>query len=169
MNQSSENRQGTIRPADLIRHPVHFLSLGFGSGLAPKAPGTMGTLAAVPLVLLVAQGGPVLFAVATLLVCLIGVYLCGATARALGVHDHPAIVWDEVAGLMVAMLFVPVSWLSLLLAFVIFRVFDILKPWPIRYFDRHVHGGFGIMLDDILAGLCTLVILHALVQNGILL
>lgn len=157
-----------VRVADLVRHPVHFLSLGFGSGLAPKAPGTAGTLAAIPLVIVLSWGGPVFFALATLVACVVGIYLCGATARALGVHDHPAIVWDEVAGFMVAMLFVPVNWMTLLVAFALFRLFDILKPWPIRYFDRHVHGGLGIILDDILAGACTLVIMHALFVSNVL-
>lgn len=152
--------------AQLMKNPLHFLSLGFGSGLAPRAPGTFGTLAAIPVVILATCLGTLGFIIATVLACLVGVYLCGYTAKAMGVHDHPAIVWDEIAGFMVAMIAVPLSWQTVLLAFVLFRFFDILKPWPIRYLDKHVHGGLGIILDDILAGLASLAIVHAILLLG---
>ncbi|RAJ95382.1 phosphatidylglycerophosphatase A [Aliidiomarina maris] len=152
--------------AHLLKNPIHFLSLGFGSGLAAKAPGTFGTIAAIPVVILASYLGHTGFAIATLLACIVGVYFCGYTAKAMGEHDHPAIVWDEIAGFMVAFLWLPISWQTLLVGFVLFRIFDILKPWPIRYLDKHVHGGLGIMLDDILAGLATLAILHALIALG---
>lgn len=152
----------------LLKNPIHFLSLGFGSGLAPKAPGTFGTLAAIPVVMLAACLGNVGFIIATVLACIVGVFFCGYTAKAMGEHDHPAIVWDEIAGFMVAMIAVPISWQTLLVAFVLFRIFDILKPWPIRYLDKHVHGGLGIMIDDILAGLASLAIIHALLSIGVL-
>lgn len=150
----------------LLKNPLHFLSLGFGSGLAPKAPGTFGTLAAIPVVVVAAQLSFWGFVLATVLACAVGVYLCGYTAKAMGEHDHPAIVWDEIAGFMVAFIAVPISAWSLLLGFVLFRFFDILKPWPISYLDRRLHGGVGIMLDDILAGLATLAILHLLLSQG---
>jgi phosphatidylglycerophosphatase A len=136
-----------------LAHPVHFFALGFGSGLSPKAPGTMGTLMAVPFVLLWQMLPLWGFALVVLLSCVIGVWLCDVTARNLGVHDHPGIVWDEFAGYWLTMLFAPSGWLWLLLGFVLFRIFDILKPWPIGWVDRRVSGGFGIMLDDILAGI----------------
>lgn len=146
----------------LLCHPVHFLSLGFGSGLAPKAPGTFGTLAAVPLYwLLSAATLPVYLAVVIALTVL-GVWLCDHTARALGVHDHPAIVWDEVAGYLITMIAAPAGWQWLLLGFVLFRLFDILKPWPIRWIDRQVHGGLGIMLDDVLAGAMAWLVLQGI-------
>lgn len=157
-----------MKYAGLLKNPVYCLGLGLGSGLAPKAPGTFGTLAAIPLVVLVAMLGDVAFAVATAVACLVGVYICGATAKAMGEHDHPAIVWDEVAGYMVAMLAVPVSWQTLLVSFLLFRLFDIRKPWPIGWVDKRVHGGLGIMIDDIIAGLATLAIMHALLLQGIL-
>lgn len=157
-----------MKHAALLKNPIHFLSLGFGSGLAPKAPGTFGTLAAIPVVILAACLGTVGFMIATVLACLVGIYFCGYTAKAMGEHDHPAIVWDEIAGFMVAMIALPISWQTLLAAFILFRIFDILKPWPIRYLDKHVHGGLGIMLDDILAGLASLAILHALLAYGII-
>ncbi len=133
-------------------NPVHFLGLGFGSGLIPVMPGTFGSLAAIP-VLLLMQPLPLWgFWTVTVLACAVGVYLCGKTARDMQVHDHGSIVWDEIAGMMITFLFVPISWLSLIAGFVLFRLFDILKPWPINVIDQRVHGGTGIMLDDILAG-----------------
>ena len=133
-------------------NPVHFLGLGFGSGLIPVMPGTFGSLAAIP-VLLLMQLLPLWgFWTLTVLACAVGVYLCGKTARDMQVHDHGSIVWDEIAGMMITFLFVPISWLSLIAGFVLFRLFDILKPWPINVIDQRVHGGTGIMLDDILAG-----------------
>lgn len=148
----------------LLKNPLHFLSLGFGSGLAQKAPGTFGTVAAIPVVLLAAQLGTTGYIVATILACVVGVYLCGYTAKAMGEHDAPAIVWDEIAGYMIALIAIPITWQTLLAAFIIFRFFDILKPWPIRAIDKRVHGGLGIMLDDIIAGLITLAILYTAIR-----
>lgn len=146
----------------LLRHPVHLLAFGFGSGLAPRAPGTFGTLVAVPLFLLLSQG-PLLFYLGFLLVAFVaGVFWCGRTARELGVHDHPGIVWDEVVGFLVTMLAAPAGWPWLVAGFVLFRLFDILKPWPIRWADRRVQGGLGIMLDDVLAGIGAALVLVAL-------
>ena len=139
-------------PASLLRDPGHFLALGFGSGLAPRAPGTFGTLAAIPVYLLCAQLPLMFYLLAVAGAFALGVYLCGRTARALGVHDHPGIVWDEVVGYLLTMAFAPPGWLWVAAGFVCFRLFDIWKPWPIRAFDRSVHGGLGIMLDDLLAG-----------------
>lgn len=97
----------------------------------------------------------------TTFVCLIGIKLCGDAASSLNTHDHPAIVWDEIAGMLIAYLFIPITWSTLLVGFLLFRFFDIVKPWPIRWVDRHVHGGLGIMLDDIIAGLMTCLIMNA--------
>ncbi|MYM64315.1 phosphatidylglycerophosphatase A [Pseudomaricurvus sp. HS19] len=146
----------------LLRHPVHLLAFGFGSGLSPKAPGTVGTLAAVPLYLLLAQLSLPLYAALVLLAFLLGVYLCHATAADMGVHDHPGIVWDEFVGYWITMLAAPAGWLWVVLGFALFRLFDVWKPWPISWCDRHVYGGFGIMLDDVLAGVLALGCLQAI-------
>lgn len=141
-------------------HPVHFLALGFGSGCIPRAPGTMGTIIAIPVYLIIQ---PLAWPYQLLLVVLLftaGVWICGYTARALNVPDHPAIVWDEIVGYLVTMLWAPPGWAWVLLGFCLFRLFDIWKPWPIRVLDRRLKGGAGIMLDDVLAGIFSLTILQ---------
>lgn len=150
----------TIR---FLFEPTHFLALGLGSGMAKKAPGTWGTLMGLVLfVIAVALFGINVWihALVLLFTTIWGVYLCDKTAKDLGVHDHGGIVWDEFVGFWLSMLLIPVTWYWLLAAFVLFRFFDIVKPWPIKWADQKVSGGFGIMLDDILAGLYTLAILH---------
>jgi phosphatidylglycerophosphatase A len=150
-----------IRSRVSLTNPVHLLALGFGSGLAPKMPGTFGTLAALPVVVLLSYYASFsVYLIVTILVSIVGVRICGRTAEDMGVHDDSSIVWDEVAGMMITMLAVPLSWQTLLVGFLLFRLFDILKPWPISYLDNHVPGGFGIMIDDVLAGLFALGILH---------
>jgi len=134
-------------------HPIHWLAMGFGTGLFPKAPGTFGTLAALPFIVLTASQTQWVQWVIFLLIFISGIWICQKSADALGAHDHGSIVWDEIAGYYLVMLFVPITALSLLLGFILFRIFDILKPWPIKYLDKHIHGGLGIMLDDILAGI----------------
>lgn len=150
-------------PTPNPKHPVHFLAAGFGSGLMPFAPGTFGTLAALPLWWLLAYCLPLWgYAVATLLVIAVGPYLCGKTSRDMGVHDHGSIVWDEFAGLLIALIALPLSWQTAVLGFVLFRIFDILKPWPISWLDKRVQGGTGIMIDDIVAGVFAAVLLQLL-------
>lgn len=139
--------------------PSGFLAFGFGSGLSPFAPGTMGTLVAVPFIFaLKALGGPG-FWVALVLLFVLGVQLCGRVSRQLGVHDHGGIVWDEMVGYWLSAAFVPLQWQWLLAAFLLFRLFDILKPWPIRQLDKKVSGGVGIMIDDVVAAIFTLLVL----------
>ena len=138
-----------------LLNPVHFLALGFGSGLAPKAPGTFGTLAAVPLFLLMAPLSTNIYLLLLVIMSLAGIYICGKAAEDAGVPDHGAIVWDEIVGLLITMCLMPVTWQTLLVGFVLFRFFDILKPWPISFIDKNCHGGFGIMLDDIVAGIAA--------------
>ncbi|MFT5674149.1 MAG: phosphatidylglycerophosphatase A [Paraglaciecola sp.] len=129
--------------------------------MSPKAPGTFGTLAAVPFVCLLSFYLPLTtYALVTFVACLAGIWICGKTAEDMQVHDDSSIVWDEVAGLLITMWAVPLSWQTVLLGFLLFRFFDILKPWPISYLDKHVHGGFGIMIDDVLAGVFALICLH---------
>lgn len=139
-------------PPSVFRNPIHFLAFGLGSGAVPKAPGTAGTLAAVPLYLLLSQLPLPGYLLMLLLTFGIGIYLCGRTAEDLGVHDHGGIVWDEFVGFWLTMLVAPPGWQWVLAGFVLFRLFDIIKPFPINWLDRHIKGGLGIMLDDALAG-----------------
>ncbi|HED36267.1 MAG TPA: phosphatidylglycerophosphatase A [Gammaproteobacteria bacterium] len=150
-------------PVAYLKNPLHFISLGFGSGLAPKAPGTFGTLAAVPVYVLLAQFELWIFLSVTALISVVGIYLCGYTSKTLGVHDHSGIVIDEIAGYLITMIAVPFHWKWMIAGFVLFRFFDILKPWPISWLDKKVSGGFGIMIDDVLAGGFSLICLHLLV------
>lgn len=134
--------------------PIHFLAFGLGSGLAPKAPGTFGTLAAIPLYLVMAQWSLVTYLGVVLLALLAGIWICGESARRLGAHDYGGIVWDEFVGFWITMIAAPTTgWLWIIVGFVFFRAFDILKPWPIKLIDAKVQGGLGIMLDDVLAGI----------------
>jgi phosphatidylglycerophosphatase A len=134
------------------RRPWHWIAFGLGSGLSPWAPGTAGTLAAVPLYLAVAGLALPWYLGLVALATLVGIWACGATARDLGGRDPGAIVWDEVVGYLVTMTAAPPGWVWVLLGFALFRLFDIWKPWPIRVLDARVHGGLGIMLDDLVAG-----------------
>lgn len=143
--------EARLSARQILKDPVLFLAFGFGSGLAKKMPGTLGTLAAIPLYLALQSTTSEIYALATVFSVLVGIYLCEIAARKLQVHDYGGIVWDEIAGLLLTLWGVPFSWQNLLLGFVLFRVFDIFKPWPIRWVDRHVAGGLGIMLDDVLA------------------
>jgi phosphatidylglycerophosphatase A len=140
--------------------PMQFLAFGFGSGLSPWAPGTAGTLVAVPLYLLVAEFTLPVYSLFILVTAVLGIWFCDAASRELGVHDHPGIVWDEFVGYWITMWALPVSWQWALAGFVAFRVFDIAKPWPIGWLDKRVKGGFGIMIDDILAGVIACGLLH---------
>lgn len=144
----------------LLQHPAHFFALGFGSGLAKYAPGTFGTLAAFPLFLLMPSNVLGLLIIAALFI--LGVYFCEVTGRNLGVPDHGAMVWDEIVAFLLLLYFVPPSGLVWLVAFLLFRLFDIWKPFPIRYFDAKLKGGFGVMFDDILAALYALLSLLGL-------
>lgn len=159
-------------PAGLrLQRPVHLLALGFGLGLAPRAPGTVGTLAALPLFALLILLPAAWYAAATALTMVFGVAICEQAAEDAGVHDHPAIVWDEVVGFLIAALPLALGMslghvaLDLAAVFVLFRFFDVVKPWPISWLDRRLRGGIGIMLDDVAAGAAAALILLAVVQN----
>lgn len=141
--------------------PRHFLSLGFGTGLIPIAPGTFGSLAAIPVYIALAAFLPLAgYLAITVLFAVLGFYLCGYTAEALKTHDHPGIVWDEVVGMLITLAFFPLTWKTILIGFIYFRIFDIIKPWPINWLDRKVDGGIGIMADDILAGIMAWITLY---------
>ena len=155
--------------AQLLRSPTLFLAFGFGSGLSPKAPGTMGTLAAIPLWWLLAQLPLTSYLIVVLIAAVVGITICGRAADQMGVHDHGGIVWDEFVGFWIAMAALPITWQSLILGFVLFRLFDILKPWPISWLDKKVSGGFGIMIDDVIAGLAAAAVIYLLGHFGLIL
>jgi phosphatidylglycerophosphatase A len=144
----------------LLSHPAHFLAFGFGSGLSPKAPGTVGTLVAFPLYWLL-SGSPYYWLWIALFLA-VGVWICGFTGRALGVADHGGMVWDEIAAFLLVLPFAPQTWVGFLMAFVLFRLFDIFKPFPIGWLDARLKGGLGVMLDDVLAAVYAIVCLVVL-------
>ena len=160
-----------ILDKDIIRsrhqvwqNPWHFLAFGFGSGLARFAPGTFGTLAAIPPYLILIQFSWAVYGLITIAAFFAGIRICQITSDDLQVHDFSGIVWDEFVGLWITLFLIPFDWKWLLAGFILFRFFDIVKPWPIRYLDRHVEGGFGIMIDDVLAGIYAWLCLFLIVK-----
>ncbi|HEY4731739.1 MAG TPA: phosphatidylglycerophosphatase A [Gammaproteobacteria bacterium] len=147
-------------PASVWRNPIHFIAFGFGVGTIRIASGTFGTLAAIPIYLLLQDLTLIFYVTCVAALFLLGVWICDVTSRDLGVDDHPGIVIDEIAGFLVTMTAAPAGWLWLLCGFILFRLFDIWKPWPIRIIDKKLSGGIGIMLDDIVAGILALLILQ---------
>lgn len=156
---SSAKRQQVSKRA-VLTDPVCLLAFGGGLGLAPVAPGTFGTLAGLPLYLLFANLDAASYGLGVLVLFLVGIPLCASAERRLGIQDHSGIVWDEIVGLLITLWGAEPTWLNLALGFALFRLFDAAKPWPIRWFDRRVHGGFGIMLDDAIAGALACAILR---------
>lgn len=144
----------------LFKHPAHLIAFGFGAGLMPKAPGTWGTLVALPFYFAASYLGGATAALACAVVLFaIGVWASAIAGRALGIADHGGIVIDEIAAFVLVLAFTPGGFPWLVTAFVLFRAFDIFKPWPIRYFDRTLKGGFGVMFDDFLAAIGAIAVL----------
>jgi phosphatidylglycerophosphatase A len=137
----------------LLAHPAHFFALGFGSGLAPKAPGTFGTLVGFPLFWLISNYNFVTQLLLIAALFLLGIYFCHKTSKALGVSDHGSIVWDEIVAMILVLSITPQHWAGWIIAFLLFRLFDIWKPFPIRQFDATLKNGFGVMFDDLLAAI----------------
>ena len=158
-----EYGKNKLSAKDIMSNPVLFLAFGFGSGLAKKMPGTMGTLAAIPVYLAFIGTNFWVYSALTILVAVTGIWICESAAKRLGEHDYGGIVWDEVAGFLITMWWVPFSWSAVLFGFILFRIFDIVKPWPIKWIDQKVDGGLGIMLDDVLAGILAAVVLSFIV------
>jgi len=159
-----KTRSNKVEARQVFNDPVLFLAFGFGSGLVPRAPGTAGTVAAIPLYLWFSQYPLTIYLALVLLVSISGVWICRQASARLGVHDHPGIVWDEFAGFLVTMIPASSSWVWVVAGFLLFRVFDIWKPWPISWADRQLKGGLGIMLDDLLAGAIAAVILFIVIR-----
>jgi phosphatidylglycerophosphatase A len=155
-----------LTPKQILTDPVLFLAFGFGSGLSKKAPGTLGTVAAIPLYYAFAQTGMTAYSVLTIAVTIAGIRICGIAADKLGEHDFGGIVWDEIAGYLITMWLAPCTWQTVIAGFILFRIFDIVKPWPIKWVDQKVHGGLGIMLDDVLAAVFAGALLMLSVRLG---
>lgn len=151
-----------------LKDPVVLIAVGFGSGLAPKAPGTAGTLIAIPLYLLMQPLPLISYLLITTCLFIAGIWICTYTAEILGVHDHPSIVIDEIVGYLITMIAAPDGWLIIIVGFVLFRLLDALKPWPISWFDRNINGGLGIMIDDVVAGIIALAIIQGLLYFQII-
>lgn len=150
-------------PAQLLRSPVQALAFGFGAGLAPKAPGTFGTLVGIPFYWLMKDLPLLPYLGIVLVTFIVGIWFCEVAAKATQTHDHPGIVWDEMVGYWLTMTLAPAGWWWVLVGFVLFRFFDILKPWPVGWVDRRVRGGFGIMVDDIIAAVYAWICLQGTV------
>ncbi len=150
-------------PAFAFAHPAHVIAFGFGAGLVPRAPGTVGTLVAWPLAWALAGAiAPALLVALAAVFFAVGVWACELTGRRLGVADHGGMVWDEMVAFLIILAIVPraLDWQAA--AFLLFRAFDIAKPWPIRDLERRFRGGFGVMFDDLIAAGYTLLVLAAL-------
>ncbi len=157
-------------PREIMTSPVHLLAFGLGSGLMPKAPGTAGTVVGIPLFLVMMHLSLPVFVALTVALSIFGCWVCGESARRLGVHDYGGIVFDEIVGYVIAAApLLPLLalnrhglWPGLLAAFLLFRIFDIWKPWPISWLDAQLQGGIGIMVDDLVAGVFAALVLLAL-------
>lgn len=149
-------------PRSIWTNPIHFIACAFGAGTLPWAPGTWATIAAIPICLALAPLPIWLYVAIIALLFILGIFVCGITNRDFGFEDHPICAWDEMACFPVVMIGIPITWYDLLLAVILFRFFDILKPWPIGWLDKHVHGGFGVMLDDLVSALISLAIMHGI-------
>ncbi|MCY4052058.1 MAG: phosphatidylglycerophosphatase A [Gammaproteobacteria bacterium] len=139
------------------------MAFGFGSGLIPTAPGTAGSLCAVPIVWLMGQIEPIfLYGVICATSILFGIRICERAGQHLGKHDHPSIVWDEIVGMQITLILVPTTFINLMMGFFLFRFLDIVKPWPVSWFDKNIQGGVGVMLDDIVAGAIAAIVLYGI-------
>ncbi|GKX50294.1 phosphatidylglycerophosphatase A family protein [Budvicia aquatica] len=143
-----------------LTNPLHWIAVGFGSGLSPKAPGTMGTIAAIPFFLLLQPLSIPAYLGVLLVAFVIGVWACQSATDAIGQEDHGGLVWDEFVGLWITCIALPQGFGWILLAFVLFRFFDILKPWPINWVEKRYSGGFGVMMDDVIAGVIALAVVQ---------
>lgn len=157
------NKLSTFALRSVWRNPIHFITFGFGTGLLPKMPGTWGTVAAIPIYLIIMDFPLWLYGIITLAVIIFSVIACDITERDLGVHDYPGIVLDEIAGYLLTMFSAPLGWFWIIAGFLLFRIFDIWKPWPIGWVDRKVSGGFGTVVDDLLAAVYAWIVLQGIV------
>jgi len=159
---SLKTKKKTIPPIPQIvwENPLYFVAFGLGSGTIPVAPGTFGTLMAIPFYLLLAPLPLIYYLIIVFLFIIISSWISERVSRDIAIHDHPGMCIDEFAGFFVTMIHAPHGLPWILLGFILFRLFDILKPWPISWIDEKVHGGFGMVLDDIVAGLVSCAIIQ---------
>lgn len=149
-------------PAEVWKNPMYFMAFGFGSGAVPFAPGTFGTLMAIPFYLALRLLPLTYYLIFIILFVAFTSWLCDEISRRTHTHDHPGMCIDEFAGFFVTMIGAPTGFYWILLGFILFRLFDIVKPWPIAYADRHIKGGFGMVFDDVLAGIYAMIIIQVL-------
>lgn len=153
-------------PESAFQKPLNFIAFGFGSGIAPVAPGTFGTLFAIPFFVLLSHLPLIMYLLVVLLLTCFSSWLLGKISEEIGVHDHTGMNLDEFIGYFFTMIAVPSTWLNIVLGFILFRLFDVWKPFPISWVDKHMMGGFGMVFDDILAGIISCIILHILMMVG---
>lgn len=160
---TKQNKNSSFKQHVRLTNPVHFLAVGLGSGMSPIMPGTMGSLIAIPLWLLFCGLTPPLYWILIVVAFVFGCFLCHKTSEDTNTHDSGHIVWDEFVGMWITLFFIPyVSLFWIVVAFVAFRLFDVVKPWPIRWFDQKVSGGFGIMIDDVIAAIFSSIVVYLL-------
>ena len=149
-------------PAGLkFYNPIHLLAIGFGSGASPIMPGTMGTLVAIPIYLAMQLLPVPFYTIIMAIMIVVGFWICDVADRAAGVHDHSSIVWDEIVGFLLTMWAVLATWQTVILGFLLFRLFDIWKPWPISWMNEKIGGGVGVVVDDLMAGVFAAIVLHS--------
>lgn len=149
-------------PGSVWRNPWHFVAFGFGSGTVPFAPGTFGTLMAIPFYLALSTFSPLIYLTLVILIFFGASWLCEKVSREISVHDHPGMCIDEFVGFLVTMFYAPQGIIWIIWGVIFFRIFDILKPWPINYMDKNIKGGFGMVLDDVMAGIYSFILLHVI-------
>jgi phosphatidylglycerophosphatase A len=159
-----EGKENAMNRSEIERKvwtdPRYFIGYGLGTGLLPKMPGTWGTLLAIPVYLVMARFNWEAYLIILLLITIYAVSVSDSLSKEIGLHDDPGMNVDEIVGYLVTMLIAPNTWAAIILGFVYFRVFDIWKPWPIRWVDDKVKGGFGMILDDLLAGIAAMLLLN---------
>lgn len=161
-----KNKQRTtqpLTPKSIWQNPLYFIAFGFGSGALPYAPGTWGTLMAIPFYLALQTLPLIAYLIITLVIIIGSIWLCDKISREINIHDHPGMCIDEIVGFLVTMIGIPPSLSWIILGFLLFRLFDIWKPQPVRYIDKNIGGGLGMILDDIVAGIYACIILHIIV------
>lgn len=158
----SRSKPSLPTPKAVWQNPLYFIAFGFGSGAMPFAPGTFGTLLAIPFYLLLNTLPLSAYLIFVALFIIASSWLCDRISREIHEHDHPGMCIDEFAGFFVTMISAPHGWPWIVLGFVLFRLFDIWKPWPIGWIDEKVHGGFGMILDDVVAGVFAMIIIQVI-------